>query len=133
VDKTEFFMSMANVPTMTHQQKKVKIVNGKPVFYESAELKAVRVKLMAHLAQHIPAKKYTSAVRVVAKFCYPITDNYRNGEYKTTVPDVDNSIKLLNDCCTALGYWEDDSLISSLIVEKLWAERPGIYVCIENL
>ena len=130
--KTEFFLPILP-PTKTYQQKKAKCVNGKPVLYEDSELKAVRAKLMAHLAPHTPEQKYAKAVRMIVKFCFPITGKHKNGEYKTTVPDVDNSIKLLSDCCTTLGYWADDALIASLIVEKLWAKVPGIYVCIEEL
>ena len=44
----EFFMAM-NPPTITHQEKQVHVVNGKPVFYEPADLKATRQKLEAHL------------------------------------------------------------------------------------
>ena len=39
----EFFMAM-NPPTVTHQEKQIHIVTGKPVFYEPAELKAARQK-----------------------------------------------------------------------------------------
>ena len=92
--RTEFFMPMKNVPTKTHQQKQVRVVKGKPVFYEPSELKAARSKLMAHLGQHVPAKKYTTAVRLVTKWCFPITGKHQDGEYKTTRPDLDNSIKL---------------------------------------
>ena len=42
----EFFMAMIP-PTVTHQEKQIHIVTGKPVFYEPAELKAARQKLMA--------------------------------------------------------------------------------------
>lgn len=54
---TEFFMPMIP-PTATHQEKKVTVVSGKPVFYEPDDLKAARAKLMAHLGQHVPTKKY---------------------------------------------------------------------------
>lgn len=43
----DFFMPM-EPPTCTHQEKQVHVVNGKPVFYEPAELKAARAKLRAH-------------------------------------------------------------------------------------
>lgn len=45
-------MVMKNVPTVTHQEKQVHVVNGKPVFYEPADLKTARQKLMDHLAGH---------------------------------------------------------------------------------
>ena len=38
---TEFFMAMVP-PTVTHQEKQVRVVNGKPKFYEPQELKTAR-------------------------------------------------------------------------------------------
>lgn len=130
---TEFFMPMKKVPTITHQQKQVAVVNGKPVFYEPDELKAARAKLMAHLGQHVPAKRYNGAVRLLVKWCFPIKGNHEDGEWKATKPDTDNLQKLLKDCMTACGYWKDDALVASEIVEKFWAELPGIYIRIEEL
>ena len=49
----EFFMPM-NPPTCTHQEKQVRVVKGKPVFYEPMELKAARQKLTDYLSRHIP-------------------------------------------------------------------------------
>ena len=46
----EFFMPMVP-PECTHQEKKVRVVNGKPVFYEPENVKAARSKLTAHLAK----------------------------------------------------------------------------------
>jgi Holliday junction resolvase RusA-like endonuclease len=34
---------------------------------------------------------------------------------------------------TDLGYWTDDALVASEIIEKFWAARPGIYICIEEV
>ncbi|MFB0831062.1 RusA family crossover junction endodeoxyribonuclease [Brevibacillus laterosporus] len=130
---TEFFMPMKKVPTVTHQQKKVTVVNDKPVFYEPAELKAARTKLMAHLGQHVPEKTYDQRVRLIVKWCFPITGKAADGQYKHTKPDIDNSQKLLFDCMTALGFWKDDALVVSLIAEKFWAYLPGIYIRIEEV
>lgn len=128
--KTEFFIPMLP-PTKTHQMKKV---NWKTkTFYEPAELKAVRAKLTAHLGKHVPAKKYTGAVRLITKWCFPITGKRKNGQYKTTKPDTDNLQKLLKDVMTDLDFWTDDALVASEIIEKFWAEIPGIYIKIEEL
>ena len=51
----EFFMPMVP-PTCTHQEKQVHVVNGKPVFYEPAELRAARQKLQAYLGQHVRSR-----------------------------------------------------------------------------
>jgi len=58
---TEFFIAI-KPPTVTHQEKQVSVVKGKPIFYEPPELKAARAMLMAHLGKHVQ-KKYTGAVR----------------------------------------------------------------------
>lgn len=129
----EFFMVMKNPPTTTHQQKQVRVVNGKPIFYEPDDLKAARAKLMAHLGQHVPEKKYNNSIRVYVKWCFPLTGKHTDGKYKHTKPDIDNSQKLLFDCMTDLGYWKDDSLVVSLIAEKFWADMPGIYIKIEEV
>ncbi len=130
---TEFFMPMIP-PTTTHQQKQVTVRNGKPVFYEPEDLKAARSKLMAHLGQHVPPKKYTGPIRLIAKWCFPLIDGKVDGQFKDTKPDNGNSNKLLEDCMEDLGYFEKgDQQIASLIVEHFWTKMPGIYIRIEEL
>lgn len=131
--KIEFFIHMAKVPTITHQQKAVRVVEGKPVFYEPSELKEARQKLAAYLAPHAPEQPYTGAVRLVVKWCFPRTGRHSDGEYKTTKPDTDNLQKLLKDVMTNLGYWTDDALVASEIAEKFYADRTGIYVAVEPI
>ena len=127
-----FFMPMLP-PETTHQMKKVRVVKGKPQFYEPTELIAARSKLEAHLSAHIPENKYTDGVRLLVKWCFPINGKHQDGEYKTTKPDLDNAMKLLLDCMTKTGYWKDDNLIASMVVEKFWSKTPGIYVVIESI
>lgn len=127
----EFFIAMIP-PTVTHQEKKVTVINGKPQFYEPPELKDARQKLLAHLSKHVPDKKFCGAVRLITKWCFP-KGEHSNGEYKTTKPDTDNMIKLLKDVMTELKFWKDDALVASEITEKFWADVPGIYVRIEKL
>lgn len=129
---TEFFIPMAKVPTVTHQEKAVRVVNGKPVFYEPAELRAARAKLRDSMAHHVPETPYTGAVRLVVKWCFP-AGRHRNGEYRITKPDTDNLQKLLKDVMTALMFWRDDAQVASEICEKFWARVSGIYVKVESL
>jgi Holliday junction resolvase RusA-like endonuclease len=130
--KTDFFLPIIP-PTKTHQEKQVTVVNGKPVFYEPVELKAVRSKLQAHLAGHVPGVKYSGSIRLITKWCFPISGKHINGEYKTSKPDTDNLQKMLKDVMTDLGYWKDDAQVASEIIEKFWSEVPGIYISIEEL
>ncbi len=129
---TEFFMAMVP-PTKTHQEKQVRVVKGKPVFYEPAELKAARQKLRAHISLHVPIHRYEGTVRLTTWWCFPVTGNHHNGEYKTSKPDTDNLVKMLKDVMTDLGFWNDDAQVASEVTEKYWADIPGIYVKVESL
>ncbi len=130
--RTEFFVPMIP-PTATHQEKKVRVANGKPVFYEPTEVKAARRKLEARLAKHAPKQKHAGAVYLGVKWCFPIQGRHRDGEYRTSKPDTDNLQKLLKDVMTRLGFWKDDAQVASEHAEKFWAEVPGIYVVVEGL
>ena len=112
----EFFMVM-EPPTVTHQEKQVHMVKGKPVFYEPAELQTARAKLQAHLAQHRPEHRIEKGCRLIAKWCFP-QGRHQNGEYRITKPDTDNLQKLLKDCMTIVGFWKDDALVASEVLGK---------------
>lgn len=127
----EFFIAM-NPPTVTAQEHKVTVINGKPVFYDPPDVKDAKLKLCGYLAKHKPKKKIESGCRLVTKWCFP-NGRHKDGEYRITKPDTDNLQKLLKDCMTRVGFWEDDALVASEIVEKFWAEIPGIYIRIEEL
>lgn len=129
---TEFFMPMATVPTCTHQEKKVAVVNGKPVFYDKPEVKAAKMKLIDNMAKHRPEKPYECGVRLIVKWCFP-KGRHKSGSYRVTKPDTDNLQKLLKDCMTVTGFWKDDALVASEVVEKFWADVPGIYIHVEPL
>lgn len=128
---TEFFIPMVP-PTVTYQEKQVHMIKGKPVFYEPQELKQARQKLQGYLAEHKPECKYECGVRLIVKWCFP-RGRHANGEYRITKPDTDNLQKLLKDCMTDTGFWKDDALVASEIVEKFWAEIPGIYIRVTEL
>lgn len=137
--RTEFFLLMIP-PTKTHQEKKIRIiwVNGKPKPqpYEPAELQAIRSKFMAHLAPHKPDTPFRGPVRLITKWCYPIPENsgHYNGEYKDTKPDTDNMIKMLKDCMEDTKFFvKSDAQVASEVTEKFWADKPGIYIAIEEI
>lgn len=127
-----FFMAM-KPPTCTHQEKQVHVVNGKPVFYDPEELKAARAKLKGYLGQYVPERKFEGPVRLTTWWCFPIKGKHKDGEYRTSKPDTDNLVKLLKDVMTELDFWKDDAQVASEVIEKYWAEIPGIYVKVESL
>ena len=130
--KLSFFLPIIP-PTVTAQEHQVSCVNGKPVFYDPPQLKAARAKLTAHLARHVPEKKYTGAVRLIVKWCFSVTGKHKDGEYKITSPDLDNLQKLLKDVMESLGYWKNDAIVASEITEKFYASIPGIFILIEEI
>lgn len=129
---TQFFMPM-DPPTVTHQEKKVHVVNGKPVFFEPMELKTARGKIRGALSKYKPVEPYMAAVELTVKWCFPIKGNHLSGEYRTSKPDTDNLQKLLKDCMTAIGFWKDDALVCREVTEKFWSDVPGIFIRIEEL
>jgi len=129
----EFFINMIP-PTITHQQKKAGVnKNGKPYFYEPQELINARQKLMANLNQYKPQQPFECGIRLITKWCFPLSGKHYDGEYRITKPDTDNLQKLLKDVMTDLDFWKDDALVASEVIEKFWADRPGIYICISEL
>ena len=113
--ETEFFLAM-NPPTVTHQEHKITVVKGKPIFYDPPELKAARQKLMAYLGKEVPEETDRKGVRLMTKWCFPDDGKHGNGTYRITKPDTDNLQKFLKDCMTRVGFWEDDALVASQIV-----------------
>lgn len=130
--KIEFFMPMIP-PTATHQEKQVHVLHGKPIIYEPPELKAARGKLESHLSYHAPKEPMKGPVRLMVKWLFPVTGKHRNGEYKATRPDTDNLEKLLKDVMTKLGFWKDDAQVAQEMIEKFFAELPGIFIHAEEL
>lgn len=131
--KTDFFIPLKSPPTTTHQEKQIKVVNGKPIFYEPSDLKNARSLLMAHIGKHSPKKPFKGPIRLIVKWCFPIKGKHYDGEYKITKPDTDNLNKLLKDVMTDLKFWKDDAHVASEIIEKFWAALPGIYISLEEL
>ena len=117
--ETQFFMAMIP-PTVTAQEHQVTVRKGKPVFYDTPEIKNAKDKLMAHLAHHRPSEPYAVGIRLIVKWLFP-KGRHKNGEYRITKPD------------TKTGFWKDDALVASEIVEKFWSDIPGIYIRIEEL
>jgi len=128
----EFFMAM-DPPTITHQEHKVMVKNGKPFFYDPPELKNARSKLIGYLGRHVPDQKIIGPIELVTKWCFPAEKKHRHGEYRITKPDTDNLQKMLKDCMTFCGYWKDDALVVREITEKFWSDIPGIYIRITEL
>lgn len=115
-------------PTVTHQEKKVRVVRGKPVFYEPAELKAARQLFTDWLAKYTPKEPMTGAVVLEVVWQFPADERHPEPTPKTTPPDTDNLQKLLKDCMTAARWWKDDAQVWREKIMKVYMDQPGIYI-----
>ena len=128
---TEFFLPLKKIPTVTSQQKGINGRGDKPVIYTKQELLEVKAMFMSRLMQFIPEKHYDGAVRLTTKWLYPDqTGRHRDGEYKITKPDTDNTVKLFKDCMTAAGFWLDDAQVARLVVNKRYSNSEQAQITI---
>lgn len=127
-----FFMSMIP-PTKTQQEHRIgRRKDGSSYIYEDRDLKKVRADLKYALSKHVPEEKFNGPIRLVVKWLFP-NGSHPDGTYKITRPDTDNLNKMLKDEMTRLGFWNDDAEVASEIIEKFWAEKPGIFINIEEI
>lgn len=131
----QFFMAMEHVPTVTAQEHKIVIRNGKPFYYDPPELMAARQKLTDCLAAHRPESWIGGPIELTTTWCFHTEDSRLDGTLKITKPDTDNINKLLKDCMTQLRFWNDDAQVCREIIEKYWVKTSpsGIWVRIRQL
>ena len=128
-----FFMEM-KPPTATAQEHSVKVIHGKPIFFDPPNVKDAKNLLMGHLAKNRPDKPIEGAVELTVMWLFPKGKSHRHGEWRKTKPDTDNLQKLLKDCMTQVGFWKDDAQVVSEKVQKRWSDEPtGIYIEIKEL
>lgn len=129
----EFFLQMAP-PTATAQEKKVTVVNGNPIFYDPAPVKAAKKLLTGSLISHRPDKPLQGPVSLNVVWLFPGGKAHKHGEWRVTKPDTDNLQKLLKDCMTKCGFWKDDAQVVRETVEKRWSDEPtGIFIEVMEL
>ena len=128
-----FFLAM-NPPTVTAPERRVRVVNNKPLFYDPPKVKDAKDLLCGHLSTHKPKAPLEGPLSLRVIWLFPKGKTHKHGEWRSTKPDTDNLQKLLKDCMTLCGFWKDDAQVVREIVEKRWSDEPcGIYIEIENL
>jgi Holliday junction resolvase RusA-like endonuclease len=120
-------------PTITAQQKGVRVVHGRPFFYEKHEVTQARRTIEWAMKKYVPDEPIETPVRLTVKLGIPTKDKrkIRKG-WKDTRPDLDNMLKLMLDCLTEMSFLKDDALIVQLVAEKKWAENGYIFIVIED-
>ena len=120
-------------PTVTAQEHKVKVVHGRPMFYDPPKVRHAKGVLSEALMVHTPLEPLTGPVELRAVWKFKRSRPHRHGEWRTTRPDTDNLQKLLKDIMTGLGFWNDDAQVVRESVEKMWSNDPGLEIEITEL
>lgn len=124
----EFFVPLKKIPTVTHQDKIISVKNGKPIIFDSHNLKEAKEIFKTGLISHIPGKMLNAPIGVELIWCFPLEKKKVDGDYYTKKPDVDNLAKVFIDQMTKLKFWKDDSHVSKLVSEKRYNSICGVYV-----
>ncbi len=128
----EFFLEI-QPPTVTAQEHKVRVVHGKPMFYDTAKLKAARSTFERLLSQHRPEAPLDGPVALIVEWRF-FSKTHKEGTWRVTRPDTDNLQKLLKDCMTRVGFWNDDAQVCREEVTKRWSrEQPGIHIKVVSI
>lgn len=142
MNRIAFFLNFEpGPPTVTHQEKKVRVANGRPVFYEPPSLKEARALLAAKVKPFAPPEPWDCPVMLCISWRFRIPASRRavpgaGWVWKTTRPDLDNLRKLLQDVMTDCGFWKDDALLCSVVEEKKEYradQKHGILVSVTSL
>ena len=115
-------------PTVTAQEHKVRVVRGKPMFYDTQKLKDARAVFERLLRQSAPSSPMEGPIALYVDWRFA-TKTHKEGTYRVTRPDTDNLQKLLKDCMTRSGFWGDDAQVCREEVTKRWSRKnPGIHI-----
>jgi len=126
----DFFLPM-DPPRATAQEHQVRVIHGRPMFYDPPRLKDAKTKLRLALRRHKPSLPLQGAVKLTVVWRFK-KGRYKDGELKITKPDTDNLQKMLKDCMKAEGFWTDDAQVAIETVVKIWSAKPGIEIEIEE-
>ena len=126
-----FFLPMIP-PRTTAQQHRIAVSGSKPIIYPDERLRDARQKFLSALGAHAPVRPLEGALRLIVKWCFP-RGKHAQGTWKATRPDTDNLQKLFKDCMAQAGFFYDDAQVASEIVEKFYADPPGIFVAVLEL
>ena len=127
------YLELDTNPKGTSQMKGEAYQGGRIHHFEKANVKAQRRIYEIAIRDALSDLKrepphYEGPVYLEVTFFYQIKQKNRWGQWKTSKPDLDNAVKLLQDVLTSMGFWADDSQIAFLKVKKKLSEHPGILI-----
>jgi len=131
-------------PKTTAQQKGQRAVtkpDGSTFIMHYKKKKTIQAEndLINMFAPHAPAEPLEGPLYLLMRFTYP----WRKTEKKKNLalgelpmdkrPDADNIFKTAGDVLTKLLFYNDDSQIADLRIQKFWGDNPGITVVIKEI
>lgn len=124
--KDRFFLYFETMPKSTAQQKRY---NGRThTYFKDHRLLAAEQAFYQALKPHAPETVSDKPIELHVWFYFDIKEKKKWGQPKTSKPDVDNFSKAFIDQMTKCGFWNDDSQITDLHLEKFYAEKASIVV-----
>lgn len=137
-NQINFCLDISENPKGTSQMKGERVVGNRIHHYEKKNVSYQRYIYRKAILEalddlEIEAPNYEGPVCLKVIFTYSIKDKKRWGHWKTSKPDLDNSVKLLQDVLTDLHFFKDDSQIAKLVLEKRLSSHPLIEIEIGRL
>lgn len=131
-------------PTATHHSKQIVHTGGFARLADRPNLVAARRELMALVSPYRPPSPVLGPIKLTVWFAFPHlkgTSARKRAKagaldappmWKTTRPDLSNLVKTLEDVLVASGFMQDDGQVCSMVLVKVYSDKPGITVQIEG-
>ena len=130
--KDRFIISFEQgMPKGTAQQKGYNRYTGS--YYKKSKISQAETLFALALKPYAPKARSVMPIKLSIWFYYNIKEKRKWGKPKISKPDVDNFAKAFIDQMTKTGFWLDDSQITSLHLEKYYAEKATIVVQWEEI
>ena len=141
-NKITIVLALSPTETPTAQQKGAFVgKDGRIHFFTKAKVAKAEKIMQSALKPYAGVSRGWGRVPIKATFTFLFP--YASGTAKKDRheigpmlerPDVDNLVKLHLDALTAVGYWEDDALVNTLVsMKRRTTGDPCITISLENL
>lgn len=131
-----------NPPKTTAQQKRARVVGGKPISFDGPKVRSAREQIISALRPLAPpdGRPITHPVAVTLSLFFPVIGKDRSNKRKrdqledgysamhTSRPDMDNLVKMWLDGLVQVGILADDALVFKLRIAKYRNISPGVYL-----
>lgn len=123
-------------PSITAQMKRVAVINGKPRFFHSRQMKEQEATWASLLQPYQPAAPMDGAIALSMRFVYPHLKSVRKDDAhklipKISRPDAGNTAKHLEDLLTRLRFIVDDARVAKLTIEKFHGPEAHVGIQIQ--